>query len=192
MHSTEDFYRFYWHASKYTAALLLLAEIPAHQIIIEKDVKPSIIVLTWIPYCNPMQLSGIYGIAKNLEAKMTTNLLKMNFTQLRVPEIPVLDYKFEKLKLKFSLFSKQGHRDNSLRFIVYLQRNHSDAHRNVANERELLSLLQKAIDPTKVQIIVLPPTKPYHQTEKMHKIWQQYARILHRAKVRIGPHGKRK
>jgi hypothetical protein len=185
----EDFYRFYWHASKYTAALLLLADIPARQIIIEKDVKPSNILLTWIPYWNPMQLSGIYGIAKDLEAKMTANLLKMNFTQLRVPEIPVLDYKFEKLNLNFSQL-EQGNKNNSLRFIVYLQRNHSDAHRNVANERELMSLLQKAIDPTKVQIIVLLPTKPYHQAEQMHMIWQQYARILHRAKVLIGPHGK--
>jgi hypothetical protein len=184
----EDFYRFYWHASKYTAALLVLADIPANQIIIEKDVKPANILLTWIPYWNPMQLSGIYGIAKNLEAKMTTNLLKMNFTQLRVLEIPVLDYKFEKLNLKLSKHGNQ----TPLRFIVYLQRDHSEAHRNVVNERELLSLLQKAIDPTKIQIIVLPPTKPYHEVEQMHMIWQQYARILHLAKVLIGPHGKRK
>jgi hypothetical protein len=185
----EDFYRFYWHASNDTAALLLLADIPADQIIIEKDVKPTNILLTWIPYWNPMQLSGIYGIAKELEAKMTTNLLKMNFTQLRVPEIPVLDYKFEKLNFNLTQISEQGNHKKSLKFIVYLQRDHSDAHRNVVNERELMSLLYKAIDPTKVQIIVLPPTRPYHQAEQMHMIWQQYARILHRAKVLIGPHG---
>jgi hypothetical protein len=183
------FYSAYWHASLYTAAFLLLADVPESHIVVEKTVQPKEVVMPWIPYWNPMQLPPIYNVSRRLEVKITENLLKKSFPVnivKQVAPLKLLDFQYHpypKETIQKVLDSPEQ------RFIVYLNRS-SEGERSVENEREILQILQNALNPEQYTLIVLGATKGYPDIIHNQIIWQQFARIINKAKVIIGPHGE--
>ena len=182
---SDIFHSISWHASRHTAALLMLLNITSDKIIIEESIRTEQILLPWIPYWNPIQLSPIYGISRRVCSEMTQGLLRKSFPKTlleSIHPIKVMNYKYEVLPEDQLLASAKQRR-----FIVYLHR--SEGKRHVLNEPDILQAIHHSLHPD-YQLIVLSSTRAYDEIEKMHVVWQQYAKIIVRAKVLIGPHGK--
>jgi hypothetical protein len=176
----------YWHASKHTAALLMLLDIPLEKIIIDRAVRVDKVLLPWVPHWNPLQLPMLYGIAGRIEERITKRLLSMSFTQndtIGIEQVRVLDHRYQTIG-----FASNMTLSNDKKYIVYLSRPET-IRRGVLNELELLQALADWIS-TDYQLLVLPSTKAITKFRTMYMIWQQYARIVSRAKILAGPHGE--
>ena len=203
-----------WQASKYTAALLLLLKIPLEKIIIEKPVMANQVKLVWIPQWNPIQLPAIFNISHEVNRLMTEQLLSFPFIERDYIIHHVNDYKnivfdvhsqpllfhtnvtkpFQNLSI--SSMANYGSlneiiNNDTYRYIVYLSRSIPKPanSRTVENENELLLALDSSINKEKYRVIVLGSILPYKEIHQMHLGWQIFAKIIHRAKVIIGPHG---
>jgi hypothetical protein len=182
----ELFHSVYWQASKHTAAMLMLLGIEEKMIVVERPAKVEEILLPWVPYWNPIQLPTLFGIAGNIEERMTQRLLSMKFgpheTNGTEP-LRVLDHQYRTIGFAGNMTLSQGKK-----YIVYLSRP-EDMRRGVVNETELLQAL---VDwkSEEYELLVLPSTRAFTKFEHMFVVWQQYARIISRAKVLAGPHGE--
>lgn len=172
-----------WHASRFTAALLLLLGVPREKILVERNARAKQLVLPWLQFWNPLHLAIPKGIARQVCFKITANLLAKQFSRENIdgvkPLVP-MDYLYNPLK-DLNASSEQ-------RYVIYFNRSESGS-RTVSNEREILRILQDNLRP-EYHLIVLGPTREYKVIELLMVIWQQYARYVNRATVILGPHGK--
>lgn len=172
------FFSSYWHASQFTAALLLLLGVRMDRLIIGENVYAKSVVLPWVPHWNPIQGAPMRGISRRVSLLATSALL--NISSLSTVEtISPLDFRLQPLSVN-SIGADE-------RFIVYFQR--SEGRRFVENEKEVLAAITQHLRPG-YRVVVMPPTKEYKTIDKLHAVWRQYAQIVNRAIVIIGPHGK--
>lgn len=180
-HQPELFYKSYWHVSRFTAALLLLMGVEYQRLVIETSVAATAAVLPWIPHWNPFDTAPIRGIARNVSILATQNLLSRKITVAKnsavAPLVP-MNHLYEPLALTFN---------EKERYVVYFNRS-SGGKRTVDNEPEILAAIHSILLPS-YRLVVLPPVKEYKKLHQIHAVWQQYARIVNRAVVLIGPHG---
>lgn len=182
----EQFHSLYWQASKHTAAMLMLLDVQPEKIVVERPAKVDEILLPWVPYWNPIQLPTLFGIAGNIEERMTQRLLSMQFglneTNGTEP-LRVLDHQYRTIG-----FAGNMTLSRDKKYVVYLSRP-EDMRRGVVNESELLQALVEWKS-AEYELLVLPSTRAFTKFEHMFVVWQQYARIISRAKVLAGPHGE--
>lgn len=120
-----------------------------------------------------------------MSAKFTANLLEKKFSREERSTVKPLipqDYDYRPLNLSMIVNDQTVER-----FVVYLNRS-KDGSRTVFNEPEILKLLKEQLKP-QYKLVVLGPTKEYKSIEQLHVIWQQYAEVVNRAVLLIGPHG---
>ncbi len=180
------FYSAYWHTSRFTAALLLLLGVEFKNLIIEEHVFAKSVVLPWVPYWNPTETASLRGISRNISLTATQTLLSKTFPDVAkqsIPKVVPMNYRYENIDL-----NESGELSGPERFVVYFNRS-AGGKRTVDNELEILTALHKHLRP-EYKLLVLPPFKEYKTIKQLHIVWQQYARIVNRAIVIIGPHGK--
>lgn len=172
------FYRAHWHVSRHTAALLLLLGVEFNKLVIESPVIASSAFLPWVPYWNPYDTPSIRGIARNVSLVLTKKLLSRRFDG-PVSALTPMNHLYQPIQLDF-------HRKE--RYVVYFNRTFNGT-RNVDNEQEVLTAIHSMLAPS-YRLVVLPSTHDHKKIRQLHAKWQQYARIINRAALLIGPHGK--
>lgn len=181
-HQPQLFYTSYWHASRFTAAILLLLGVEYQRLVIETHVTATTAVLPWIPHWSPFDTAPIRGVARNVSILATQNLLSRKITLAKnsaVFTLTPMNYLYEPTSLDFN---------EKERYVVYFNRS-SGGKRTVDNEGEILATIHNMLLPS-YRLVVLPPVKEYKKIHQIHAVWQQYARIVNRAVLLIGPHGK--
>jgi hypothetical protein len=176
-------HRVHWHASRFSAAMLQLMGVPLHKIVIEQPVHAETVVLPWIPHWDPVWISSLHGIARNVCKRMTQSLLELKIPADQMAAIEPLNiFNYELKSIDEASLPKNG------RFVVYMHRSFNGT-RLVVNVMELLSVLSRALRP-EYTIVVLASTVEYQTIPQLHMVWQHYARIISRARVVVGPHGR--
>eukprot|EP01034_Spumella_vulgaris_P021449 gene21449-27482_t len=177
-----------WHASLFGAAMLNLLDVPMERIAVEKTILAKTVLLPWVPHWCPVQLASLNGIAYNLAAELTKNLLAKQFTNKDSPLEPfnvLIPGKPEQESVHAYLETRMSNKD--VRFVVYMSRTEHQP-RGVVNEQEILSTIRTALSPN-YQLVVLGHSVEYKTVLKLQQSWQRYARVVNRAVVFMGPHG---
>jgi hypothetical protein len=170
-----DISEVYWHASHVVSNLLTLLGIPDDRIIKEKEVRARRVLFPWVQNWCPTEASTFRGIAANVSATMTRNLLTSG---------PRLGTNFTDEEI--------GKPVGGRRTIVYLDRpegNVSGIQRVVVNRDEIIDALRDEINGTNYEFIVLPSLKGRDVLKHVHESWRASAELVHNAYVMIGPHG---
>jgi hypothetical protein len=183
-----------WHTGLYGAALLTLLEIPSKSIVIGKSIQAKNVLLPWYPHWNPLVVPAFKGVTNQLSQQLTQALLKQ---QLEISTTKLL----KNVHMKVSIISPTGNSSSIAtidevlqsgdRLIVYFSRRNHQA-RHVINEDLLIESIAKLVITGNHVIMIQSAGFISKETniETLHSLWLPYARILSKAKVVIGPHGK--
>jgi hypothetical protein len=189
------FYRIVWHVSRFTEALLVLAGVNVMNIASEIPVFARSVYLTWYPYWNPLASAAFRGIAYELTKVMTQKLVNLHFhihstsSKIVVSIVdPTLDNSYTAMKERGGDGDIETLLKSSTRLVVYLSRPMTEE-RRVLNEEELLNAIARSLAPD-YKLVVIQSTGGGRNVEQILNTWQQYARVISKAKVFMGPHGK--
>lgn len=174
----------HWHASLFTAALLVLLDIPLDRIIVQQEAHAKTLLLPWVSgqpkhrlinesshhicltgWCPP-QTSTLHGVARRVSLLVSENLMK-KFAPLRNDSSP--DASIQK------------------NLILYMPRSLKGI-RGVVNDAEILSTIRQHIR-SEYEIVLVNHTQEYKTIHELHASWYKYAQLFRRARVIIGPHG---
>lgn len=183
----EIFYSTHWHSSRFTAALLFLLGVKTEKVIIEESVHAKEVLLPWMKHWNPISGAPLQGISRRVSLLATKRLLSTQIPEAVRQSVDTL----QPLDAHYKVIPKLNvshDEENHIRYVVYFNRT-AKGTRNVVNEQEILQAISENLHP-QYKLIVLPSTKEYKTISEMHAMWQQYAKIVNRAAVMIGPHGK--
>jgi capsular polysaccharide biosynthesis protein len=75
------------------------------------------------------------------------------------------------------------------RLVIYFSRSLRQE-RRVVNVEEIFKILSTSLLPGYRLVVMQSVPHPQPEMEHMYALWQQYARLVSRAKVIMGPHGK--
>jgi hypothetical protein len=170
----------YWHCSVFTAAILKLLNIPNERLLIQsmyqkrnpqQPILATHAMFAYLPGWLPPQSPSFHGIANRVTKIMTKNLLEMKCLQNLEKESYV-----------------KTNSSSSKRLILYLARSKGQT-RVVANEAEILSMLDRYVNHNLYEVAIINETKEYKTIEELHCIWQHHAKYFSQAAVIIGSHG---
>lgn len=159
----------YWHCSIFTAAILILLDIPEEKLLTQtvfqkRDKQEPILVRNliypYVPRWSPPQTSSFHGISNNISKIFTKNLLA----------------KCSNESIETAIDSK--------RTILYLSRSPGQT-RQVLNQDSIIKSLQNYLNHEMYEFIVVNNTKEYKSIDQLHQAWCRSALHFSRAKVSI-------
>lgn len=176
-----------FHCSYYTAAVLLLLDIPLERLLIQThhfgQKAPSLIfakrvIFPWLPGWVPTQTASVHGVAKNVTYLITTNLFKRFGDQKALDIYQAIQQRSSDKSLSFK------------RTILYLSRAAGQT-RHVSNEFEIIIALNSSINHDLYDFKVVGQIEGSHkELNQLHHTWYTQAVDFSRASLIIGSHGK--
>lgn len=189
-----------WHTSLHSAGVLSLMGVPLERMVIDTPIKAKRVLLPWYPNWNPLEVAAFKGITRRTCQLITEKVLEKHID----PTVLAKTYKIvvsiinPLLNNTYSAMAARGGDGNlqellqtNDRLVIYFSR--PPPKRAVVNEQELFAAIASSLLPGYRFLVIQSIPYVHNETiDMMHALWQQFARVVSRAKVLIGPHGKNK
>lgn len=185
----------YWHTTLFGAGLLTLLGIPLERMILDRAIYAKQVIMPWYPNWNPLTVPAFKGITIHtchlltqalLWKPIAPTLLMQNKPVISILD-PTLDNSYNAMKARGGDGNLRSLLQSSNRLVVYFSRSMQQS-RRVINEAQLLNVLATAL-PIGYTLVVIQSVNHVKDIDNMHAMWQQFAQVVSKAKVLIGPHG---